>query len=212
MFQLSYLQYENGIKSYVASDEDVDKFNKDHKTDTGTSLQIVCTPKSLDEAASKKYFSMLDSLSLKIQQTKDLNKDKFLLLQRAVAYCVIQNYYDAENDLSAYIQTDSTSALAYWQHAVCLSMIQNYDKSLGNNAEMKNFRAMNDLDKAISLQPRNAYLYYNRGNIHAIHKDYEKAIQDYTKAIEIDTRLAEAYYNRGLAYIYTKNRNRNKRS
>lgn len=205
MFQLSYLQYANGVKSYVASDESVEKFNKELKTGNNASnLQIACNPKSLNEDISKKYFNMLDSLSLKIQHSKDLKNDKHLLLQRAVAYSVIQNFYDAENDLSAYIQTDSTSVLAYWQRAVCLFMMQDYDKAQGNTAGLKDLRALTDLDKAISLSPANAYLYYNRGNIYAAQNDYAKAILDYTKAIELDPRLAEAYYNRGLAYIYTK--------
>ena len=63
---------------------------------------------------------------------------------------------------------------------------------------------LGDLDKAISLDHSNAYLYYNRANIYALQKNYSKAIADYDKAIDLDPRLAEAYYNRGLAYIYSK--------
>jgi tetratricopeptide (TPR) repeat protein len=51
------------------------------------------------------------------------------------------------------------------------------------------------------LSPRNAYLYYNRGNAYASRKEYSQAIADYNKAISLDARLAEAYYNRGLALI-----------
>jgi tetratricopeptide (TPR) repeat protein len=58
-----------------------------------------------------------------------------------------------------------------------------------------------DLSAAIRLAPRNAYLYYNRGNVYVRRKDYQQAIADYTQAIALDPRLAEAYYNRGLALI-----------
>ena len=71
-------------------------------------------------------------------------------------------------------------------------------------AEFNDMRAIGDLDKAISLDKNNAYLYYNRGNVYASRKDYSKAIADYTRAIEIDPRLAEAYYNRGLVYAADK--------
>lgn len=70
--------------------------------------------------------------------------------------------------------------------------------------DFNDMRAVGDLDKAISLDKDNAYLYYNRGNVYALCKDYPKAIADYTRAIGIDPRLAEAYYNRGLVYAADK--------
>ena len=203
MYQLSYLQYANGVKSYVASDESVDKFNKVFAVKEN-SLQITCNPKSLSESESKEYFNMIDTLTGKLDKSSNLQKDKGILLQRAVAYSVLQNYYDAENDLSAYIQTDSLSSLAYWQRAVCLQMMESLDKSQGKSVDFKSLRVLGDLDKAITLDSDNAYLYYNRGNVYARQKDYPRAIADYTKAISIDSHLAEAYYNRGLVYIYYK--------
>ena len=203
MYQLSYLQYANGVKSYVASDESVDRFNKELAVKK-KSLQITCNPKSLSESESKEYFSMIDTLSGRLDKSANLKKDKAVLLQRAVAYSVLQNYYDAENDLSAYIQTDSLSSLAYWQRAVCLQMMESLDKSQGKSVEFKSLRVLGDLDKAIALDSDNAYLYYNRANVYARQKDYPRAIADYTKAISIDSHLAEAYYNRGLVYIYYK--------
>ena len=57
-----------------------------------------------------------------------------------------------------------------------------------------------DLSDAIRLSNNNnAYIYYNRANLHAKRKELSKAIDDYTMAIKIDNRLAEAYYNRGIA-------------
>lgn len=217
MYQLSYLQYANGVKSYVASNESVDKFNMENapasksgkKTQTAaanmSALQITCNPKSLDENESKRFFNMIDSLTSKIQNSKDLRADKSLLIKRAVAFSVIQNYYDAENDLSAYLQIDSTSTVAYWQRAVCQQMTESFDKTQGNKQQFKNLRALGDIDKAISIDPKNAYLYYNRGNLYAGQGDYNKATADYTKAISLDSRLAEAYYNRGLAKIFSNN-------
>lgn len=201
MYQLSYQQYSNGVKSYVASNSSVDKFNKSLRQ-PHSPIQITCNPKSLSESESKHYLSLIDSLSERIQISRNLQQDKSLLIERAVAYCVTQNFYDAENDLSAYQQVDSTLALAYWQRAVCLSMTEDFDKSTGTKSQFKDLRVLGDLDKAISLDPGNPYLYYNRGNIHAKRKDYDKAISDYDKAIAIDANIAEAYYNRGLTHIF----------
>lgn len=211
MYQLSYLQYANGVKSYVASCESVDRFNSQQKSLSSSSLstphsslQITCNPGKLDEKESKVYFEMIDKLTDKFSKSANIRKDKDLLLQRAVAYCVIQNYYDAENDLSAYLQTDSLSPLAYWQRAVCLQQMERLDKSQGKSVEYRNLRVVGDLDKAISLDGRNAYLYYNRANVYAVQQDYPHAVADYTKAIDLDSHLAEAYYNRGLVYIRYK--------
>ena len=52
--------------------------------------------------------------------------------------------------------------------------------------------------------PKNAYLYYNRGNLYALRRDYQRAIDDFTRAIALEQDFAEAYYNRGLARIYAK--------
>ena len=61
----------------------------------------------------------------------------------------------------------------------------------------------NDIDKALAGDSLCAYLHYNRGNVYAAQKDYERAIEDYDKAVAADPNLAEAYYNRGLAKIFS---------
>ena len=63
---------------------------------------------------------------------------------------------------------------------------------------------LGDLSDAIALSPHNSYLYYNRGNLHALRGDYQRAVADYSQAITLNQDLAEAYYNRGLAKIFAK--------
>ena len=62
---------------------------------------------------------------------------------------------------------------------------------------------LSDLCEAIKLAPHNPYLYYNRGCLYAIRKDYHRALDDLSRALEIDSNMPEAYYNRGLVYLYT---------
>jgi tetratricopeptide (TPR) repeat protein len=128
-----------------------------------------------------------------------------LLLQRAVAYSVIQNYEGAIDDLTTYIIIDSLSSVAYWQRAVCQSRLNEFNASQGTDVKLQTARVLADLSEAICLNPSCAYLYYNRGNVYVQRHDYHHAIEDYNRAIELDAHLAEAYYNRGLVQIALKN-------
>lgn len=94
--------------------------------------------------------------------------------------------------------------MTYWQRAVCQHLVNEFDRTHGvqtSDAPARVMRVRTDLDRAIALAPQNAYLYYNRGNLHASNGEYSNAIDDYTRALQIDAYLAEAYYNRGLAYV-----------
>jgi tetratricopeptide (TPR) repeat protein len=61
-------------------------------------------------------------------------------------------------------------------------------------------KALEYLDKAISLDSNYAKAYNNRGNAWYNKGDYDLAISDYNKAIELNPRYAKAYYNRGVAW------------
>ena len=57
-----------------------------------------------------------------------------------------------------------------------------------------------ELDKAIQLDPDDAEAYFNRGVAYGELGQYQTAINDYTKAIQLDTDNALAYANRGYSY------------
>ena len=48
--------------------------------------------------------------------------------------------------------------------------------------------AIIDLNKAIQINPRCVYYYYNKGVVNDNAKNYKQAIVDYTKAIEVDPK------------------------
>lgn len=200
MYQLSFTQYSNGIRSYQVFDNEIETFNREYRP--RHAVHINCNPKVLDETDTDRYFSLIDTLSADIDKSGSMQEGKGLLLQRAVAYIVIQNLDAAINDLTTYTHIDSTSSFAYWQRAVCQMMMNEFNASQGIETDLKAMRALADFDKALALARENAYVYYNRGNLHAMRKDYAKAVDDYTLAIKYDPRLAEAYYNRGLARIH----------
>jgi tetratricopeptide (TPR) repeat protein len=66
--------------------------------------------------------------------------------------------------------------------------------------------AIEDLEKAASLAPDFAYVYYNLGNLYCLSGDFPRSITNYSRSIELYPYLAEAYYNRGLIQIYLKDK------
>lgn len=61
--------------------------------------------------------------------------------------------------------------------------------------------AVEDLTRALQLNPNDAEAYYKRGNVNYDQGNFEAAIEDYTKAVRLNRNLNDVYYNRGLAYF-----------
>ena len=197
MYELSLEQVKSDVKTYVPFDEAVEAFNRQ----SSRPLYIANVTPSLSEQKSQAYFAYIDSLGEAIADIQNIGGVQNLLLLRAVAYSSLQNFADAIDDLTTHLLVDSLSVLAHWQRAVCQTKINEFEASQGTHIDMKTANVLMDLTAAIRQDSRNAYLYYNRGNVYVLRKDYARAIADYTQAMTIDPRLAEAYYNRGLAFI-----------
>ena len=203
MFQLSFTPYGNGVKVSQVYNREVDAFNHQwskNATKASHPIYVTCHQKPLTETESQKVFAIIDTLGAAIAASKNIHDDRALILQRAVAHSGVQNHVDAINDLTIYIQEDSTSALAYWQRAVCQAKLNQYKAAKGTEAKLALQGAADDINKAMAISKDNACLYYNRGNLWAMGKAYDKAIADYSEAIRLDSNLAEAYFNRGIAY------------
>lgn len=202
MFQLSYFTYANAVEGYQAYDQELDRFNA--KADPLRKLNLTCNAKreALSDVQSKQIFQLIDALTAGINDEKDRKARASLLLQRAVAYAEAQNYSDAVSDLDDYLAVDTASAMGHWERAVCQQLLNDYEASKGQKVTMKASQVEGDFAVAIQLAPRNAYTYYNRGNLFAIEKNYSRAVDDYTHAIKLDPRLAQAYYNRAVARYY----------
>ncbi len=204
MYVLSYRRYTNGVKRYTAYDNEVEAFNR--TSHPRHAISITCNQQTLNEGETRAYFMLVDSLTADVAAIKDLNKDKALLIHRAIAYSVVQNFDAAINDLTAYVQTDSTLAIAYWQRGVCQALMNEFTQSQGIDSDLRAVRTQADFDEAIKLSPNNPYLYYDRATLHAMRRQYQAAIDDYTRAIALDSDIAEAYFNRGLVRIYSGNK------
>lgn len=197
MYELALEQVKSEVKSYVPFDEAVENFNRQAQQP----LFIVSSLPTLGAGRSQNRFELIETLSVAISDVNKMSKAKSPLLIRAVAYASLQNFEAAIEDLTTVLLMDSLSVLALWQRAASQTKINEFQASEGTNIDMKTANVLMDLSAAIRLEPGNAYLLYNRGNVYVQRKDYERAIADYNAAIAIDSRLAEAYYNRGLALI-----------
>ncbi len=199
LYRISYFPYRNGVKSYQAFDRAVEAYNAGYKP--RHMLYVACGDEHLSEDLSKNYFALIDTLTADILNLRASDALLNLVLQRAVAYSVLQNYDGAIADLNTYIGMDSTSALGYWHRAVCQMQMNSYQVSSGKDVKLQEAGVLADFSKALEINPHNPYLYYDRANLYASQGQYEKAIKDYTQALKLDERLAEAYYNRGICHI-----------
>ena len=57
-------------------------------------------------------------------------------------------------------------------------------------------KAIADYNQAITINPKYAAAYCNRGFAYGNLGDYQRAIEDYTQAIAINPKYASAYNNR----------------
>lgn len=60
--------------------------------------------------------------------------------------------------------------------------------------------ALAALGEAIALDPKNAGIYVDRGNVRYVQREYKQAIADFSEAIRLDPGYATAYSNRGFAW------------
>ena len=199
MYQLDFAQYDNGVTTFQAFDSEVEQFNNQQAAER--KLFVTCNQRTLTQEELEDYFKLIETLTQAIVSKRTTAESLPLLLQRAVAYAKTQNFDDAMSDLTICLQSDSTCVLAYWQRAVCQSMVNEFNASQGIDTQIKAARAMDDFSHALKLSPNSAHMHYDRGNLHAARKEWAKAIDDYNAAIKANPKLAEAYYNRGLARI-----------
>ncbi len=60
-------------------------------------------------------------------------------------------------------------------------------------------KALADFETAVQLDPSNALVPYNIGNVFFDGRQYEKAVQAYTRAVALDESFALAHFSRGAA-------------
>lgn len=196
---LSLFGYKNALTNYHPFDSAIDSVNNKLST---VQLTIATLRTQLSEEEIHRQYQAVDTLSAIIANSQDMASTKVYVLARSVAYGIGQNYEDAMKDADVCLSADSTSALAWWQRAVCNARLADFETGTTLQTVSLRLASVNaDFAMAEKYDPDNAYVLYSHGTFLAHRKDYVRAIALLSKAIDIDPRLAEAYFNRGLAYI-----------
>lgn len=87
-----------------------------------------------------------------------------------------------------------------------LTASEDSKKTAGSPAKADIRMAMEDFTKALELDPRLVYAWFNRGWLYYMAGDYTSALECYNKALEINSDFGEAYYNRALTYLRMGNK------
>lgn len=141
------------------------------------------------------HFADADSTLVPAQDTKE----HFVLLFIHALYTSCERDYEAAvQDLNQCIDHSANSVEAYLLRAVARVKLMEVAADAAADKRVREAAVIADLTAAIEIEPDCAYLYYNRGCVHSLAKEYAKAESDYTRALELNPSLAEAYYNRGL--------------
>ncbi len=94
--------------------------------------------------------------------------------------------------------------LALWNNA-----IENYPEASGHPynargnislAAKKYSEALQDLNKAVELTPRESSVFYNRGNVYLDLEKFDFALKDFTKAISLRKNNPDYFVNRAMTY------------
>lgn len=116
--------------------------------------------------------------------------DWYLIVQEGIAKIKQHKYKKAIKDLTkgiGYFPKYSGNSIAYSHRGLAYKMLGEYGK------------AIKDLNKALKLDSKQAYPFFNRADIYIIQKDYQKAWEDYSKAIELYPKNSVGYSRRGYA-------------
>ncbi|HWS82826.1 MAG TPA: tetratricopeptide repeat protein [Ktedonobacteraceae bacterium] len=77
-------------------------------------------------------------------------------------------------------------------------------RSVINRVQNKPDEALVDYNHALTINPKNALAYLNRGIIHLRLHHYELAEADYNQALRFDPVLAQVYVNNGVRFLQQK--------
>ena len=75
-----------------------------------------------------------------------------------------------------------------------------YNDGITNLNERNYSKALENLSRAIKLDPKYIDAYGKRAMVYAQNEQYDKAILDYTKVIELDSENNSGYHERGMCY------------
>lgn len=170
-----------------------------------------------NEEDSEQLFRFAEDLQNIIKAGKGRPVDKLAL---GVTQATLKNYADAIANLDEVIALDKRSTVAYMARAYAKFAKSVADERAARESEDKTDKTLDrkmafavlqdvisDYDKALTLNPRLVFAWFNKGNIYYSVGDYTSAMQCFAEALKIDPEFGQAYFNRGLSYLQAGNKN-----
>ncbi len=152
------------------------------------------------------------------------NQDPMNLLSRGIFRFLTGQYSEALNDLNRSISKNPENMLAWFTRANNRIKMVEIIESVPDNTEnlviplngssqapaqpekkemLSDYQyIMDDFQKAIDLDPKFPFSWFNRAVVLSKLGRHEEALANLTRAIELQPDFAEAYFNRGLIKIY----------
>ena len=208
MMQLSFYSAPTELRRNTYYIREVDDLNATRQL--RFVLVVTSVVPALDEAVIARHFQSIEYYNSHLATHAARPVDH---IGRALDFITVRDYQNAEKDIDRAITMAPDLALNYLIRAQArysrYQLERNSSSSQSSDALTRaslGRKALNDiaddLDRAISLSPRSAVAYYNKGNILYELEEYDLATAAYNKAIELKPDFGEAYYNRG--YIALK--------
>jgi tetratricopeptide (TPR) repeat protein len=131
--------------------------------------------------------------------------------ERGDAYITLGQTQRAISDYDQAIVLDPNDAYYYSDRGKAYQALgkaeqaqRDFDKAkelLANEAQYAIQTTIQGFDKAIRLNPKDAHIYYERGQAYAKLGQTQRSIQDFDEAIRLDPKSSLAYGPRGDAYV-----------
>lgn len=173
------------------------------------------TPSAFNEDDAQRLFKYADELKEHIASGKGRPIDHLAL---GITLTMLKNYPEAIASLDKVVEFDDKFTVAYMARAFAKfanakAMEKNRTESSGNDGflDRRSYSSslqdvINDYDRALQLNPRLVFAWFNKGNLYYSAGDFTSALQCYSEAIKIDPSFGEAYFNRGLSYLQSGNK------
>lgn len=173
-------------------------------------LQLTNSEGYVSEQAIHLHQTDIRLLSERIEQMPHY---ALLHLRRATDYYHTLDFEHCIADLDTSIALDSLNYLAYFLRAQARNALmlsshggQSAEQLPSSEQRIAYGHIIDDLKRAISVEPQFPYAHYNLGTVYALLHDYDQADHYLSEALRLDTHLPSAYYNRGLVRLRNNQR------
>lgn len=160
------------------------------------------------EGRAEQLFDLQEKYSLMLSGGNSRPID---YLARATVYTLLKNYDGALDDLDHALKESPDFVVAimmegyiYARKALAPTGQEGLEEKKPHEKKYEPHYAtlaMEAFDKALQLNPRLLYAWFNKGNLYFEFGDYEGAAECYNKVLGLDSEFGPALFNRGLTYL-----------